>query len=218
MSDENQLKSRDSILGRIKQSLQQKVELPFNEEYESPYKSPFGENGNVTSRFSCEFTSHKGTILMSKGKEELLGQLQALVVAKNWQKIACKNNNLKKILQSASFPIGDETDGDKVEVGITDCEYLVARTGSVLFSSAQNSGRIFPIHVPVLLVIAKKSQLVNDIGNALNGIRKKYGKQLPSAMFFVSGPSSTGDIERIIVNGVHGPMDMYVFMIDQEIF
>ena len=62
---------------------------------------------------------------------------------------------LKGILISEDLPEAD--------VSITTCEALIARTGSILMSSAQESGRTVSVYAPVHICIAYTSQLVYDI-------------------------------------------------------
>jgi L-lactate dehydrogenase complex protein LldG len=101
------------------------------------------------------------------------------------------------------------------EAAITGCEYLVARTGSVMVSSAQGSGRRIFGHTPIHIVIARTSQLVVEIGDALTGIKGKYN-EIPSQISLISGPSRTADIEKTLVLGVHGPHDLYVFLLNEN--
>jgi L-lactate dehydrogenase complex protein LldG len=92
---------------------------------------------------------------------------------------------------------------------------LVARTGSVLLSSAQQQGRTASVYAPIHICIAYSNQLVFDIKDALQLVKEKYGAQIPSVLSFATGPSRTADIEKTLVVGVHGPREVYVFLVDQ---
>ena len=100
-----------------------------------------------------------------------------------------------------------------MEVGITDCEFLVARTGSVIVSSF-NSGRKMNIFPPVHIVIAHRSQLVSYLDDAYRQILQKYNNNLPSLISTITGPSRTSDIEKTLVLGAHGPKQLLVFLLD----
>ena len=62
-------------------------------------------------------------------------------------------------------------------------------------------------------MIASRDQLVADLSSAYQGLNAKYGAALPSFISFISGPSRTGDIERILVLGAHGPKKLTVFVV-----
>ena len=82
-------------------------------------------------------------------------------------------------------------------------------------SSAQQSGRTVSAYAPVHICIAYAHQLVYDTIDALKGIKGKYGTNIPSFITFAAGPSRTADIEKTLVVGVHGPKEVYLFLIDK---
>jgi L-lactate dehydrogenase complex protein LldG len=97
---------------------------------------------------------------------------------------------------------------------ITGCEYLVARTGSVYISSKQHLGRTATVFYPVHIIVAYAGQVVPDIGDGLNLLKKKYGNALPSMINLNTGPSRTADIEKTLVVGVHGPGEVFCFLVN----
>ena len=111
----------------------------------------------------------------------------------------------------------DLTYGDlaSCDAAITTCEWLVARTGSIVLSAGQQSGRTVSVYAPIHICIAYTSQLVYDIKDGLQQAKEKYGANLPSLITFATGPSRTADIEKTLVVGVHGPKEVYVFLVDQ---
>ena len=72
------------------------------------------------------------------------------------------------------------------------------------------------VYAPVHICIAYTKQLVYDIKDGLQLLKEKYGKQLPSLITFATGPSRTADIEKTLVVGVHGPKEVYCFLVDEE--
>ena len=91
---------------------------------------------------------------------------------------------------------------------------MVARTGTIVLSSAGESGRTASVYAPVHICIAHTSQLVYDINDALLQLKEKYAGKLPSLISFASGPSRTADIEKTLVTGVHGPKEVYCFLVE----
>ena len=41
-------------------------------------------------------------------------------------------------------------------------------------------------------------------------LKKKYGDNYPSFISLITGPSRTGDIERVLVLGAHGPKKLTI--------
>jgi L-lactate dehydrogenase complex protein LldG len=100
------------------------------------------------------------------------------------------------------------------DVSITGCEWLVARTGTIVMSSAQTSGRTTSVYAPIHICIAFTNQLLYDLKDALQAAKDKYGNNLPSLITFATGPSRTADIEKTLVVGVHGPKEVYLFLVE----
>lgn len=93
---------------------------------------------------------------------------------------------------------------------ITLCDGLVAQTGSILTSS-RNGGRGGSIIAPTHIVYATSDQLVPDVTSAL---RTAMARGLTQASYFglISGSSRTADIEKILVQGAHGPIKVCLIL------
>lgn len=101
---------------------------------------------------------------------------------------------------------------EKCDAGVSGCECLVAQTGGILVTSASSGGRVLSVLPPHHVVIASVSQLVGDLADAFGVLRKNYGAP-PAFASFITGPSRTGDIERILVLGAHGPKKLTVLLV-----
>jgi L-lactate dehydrogenase complex protein LldG len=99
------------------------------------------------------------------------------------------------------------------DAGFTECESLVAQTGSACVTSLSSGGRTLSVLPPHHIVIARKGQLVADLPEAYERLAQKYGANYPSFVGFITGPSRTGDIERILVLGAHGPKRLTVLLV-----
>lgn len=102
---------------------------------------------------------------------------------------------------------------DQAAAALTSCEALVARTGSVLLGAATASGRRLSIYPEQHVVLARPSQAVADIADALGAAQRRYGARLPSMLSLTTGPSRTADIEKTLVLGAHGPRRLTLFML-----
>jgi L-lactate dehydrogenase complex protein LldG len=52
------------------------------------------------------------------------------------------------------------------------------------------------------------------VQDALLAVKERYGPAFPSLLTFATGPSRTADIEKTLVVGVHGPKEVYCFLVD----
>lgn len=84
-------------------------------------------------------------------------------------------------------------------------------------SSAQQSGRTVSVYTPIHICISYVDQLVFDTYDALKAFKSKNVHGLPSFITFAAGPSRTADIEKTLVMGIHGPKEVYLFLIDKPL-
>lgn len=205
--------SKENILKKIRKALSQSTPLPFpkSEGSESVYQPLMQE---MAVEFAEQFSKLQGRFVFCINEQELAFQLNSLIRKQDWTKIYCLEDRLISSVASQIDERLTKTGLDSCEVAITSCEYLVARTGSIVLSAAQQSGRNTSVYAPIHICIATTSQLVYDIKDALNGVKEKYGDKLPSLITFATGPSRTADIEKTLVVGVHGPKEVYLFLVE----
>jgi len=149
------------------------------------------------------------------------GTLAALARERTWRRVAWHAHPLvdpvAAALPCATHAVGP-TDFDKnaveaCDAGVTSCEALVAQTGSILVSSRTCGGRALSILPHVHVVVATVDQIVPTLADALHAAKRRYDGHLPSMLSFITGPSRTGDIERILVLGAHGPKELLVVLV-----
>jgi L-lactate dehydrogenase complex protein LldG len=104
-------------------------------------------------------------------------------------------------------------DPKAIKSAISSCEFLIARYGSVMVSSALPGGRRVFSFPEIHIVIASEKQLLMEIEEGFAGIQQKYGDELPSQIINISGPSRTADIEKTLILGAHGPKQLIVFVL-----
>lgn len=205
--------SRENILSKIRQALVNPVPVPFagGNTSDNVFLPSVQE---LEIEFAENFTKLLGKFSFCANIDEVASNLQALAAARNWSNILCKEDSLKQQLSASGFTNFTATDLASCDASITTCESLVARTGSMILSASQQSGRSVSVYAPVHICIAYTSQLVYDIKDGLQLIKTKYGANLPSLITLATGPSRTADIEKTLVVGVHGPKEVFCFLID----
>ncbi len=207
--------AKERILHRIREALQRKDSLPFeDEDLSGPVFAGSPESLDIL--FAERFTAAGGRFFFAENQNELLSALRELFLTKGWTRVACRDASLVEQLTSGGLPaLYNGVDLSGAEAGLSRCEALVARTGSILLSSRLASGRELPIYPPVQLVVADTRQLVPDIAEGLTLLKNRYPDQLPSLINLATGPSRTADIEKTLVLGAHGPGEVYVFLLDR---
>jgi L-lactate dehydrogenase complex protein LldG len=165
--------------------------------------------------FDREFKITGGQFVFCSDMLEFAEGLLNLAQSKKWDHLVCVDDKLNSFLNQCEFPVITDINAvAKSQAAITSCECLVARTGSILVSSAQESGRSIPVYTPAHVVVAYTSQFVDDIRDALQLMKLKYGDQQPSSVTFITGPSCTADIGNEKVIGAQGPGELYLFLVD----
>lgn len=205
--------AKENILKRIREALAHTTPMPFPQSeknqviYPAAYQEPEIE-------FAEQFTKLQGKFIYCINRQELAFQFASLVRKQDWSPIYCAEQRFIDLLGE---PLADRlttTDLAGCQVSVTGCEYLVARTGSIVLSSAQQQGRTASVYAPIHICIAFVDQLVEDIKDALAAAREKHGSQFPSLLTLATGPSRTADIEKTLVVGVHGPKEVYLFLVE----
>ena len=206
--------ARENILKRIREALSNPVPLPFpHSEGNSSVYVQNDEEPIVV--FAEEFTKLQGKFAYCTGEEDLKIQLANVITGNKWRKVFCRELAFKEILKDIS--IEDYNDLPSCDVSVTGCEFLVARTGTMVLSAAQESGRTTSVYAPIHICIAYTNQLLYDVKDALVALKEKYGNDsFPSFTTFASGPSRTADIEKTLVTGVHGPKEVFCFLVEKK--
>jgi L-lactate dehydrogenase complex protein LldG len=207
-------KARSRVLREVRNALiHQNPDVYVNLDLDQPIYNAIEESLDVN--FAQELSKLGGKFVFCENTNEFLDSLMLLVNENKWENIFCADGHIGKILSSINFKFEkDEAGFLEQNIGITTCEFLISRTGSIVVSSRQAGGRRSFIYPPIHIVVAYSNQLVAEIKDALKGMQKKYSK-LPSLITTITGPSRTSDIEKTLVMGAHGPKELYVFLIDK---
>ena len=203
--------AKENILKRIREALINPVPLPFPQSEGHDSVFVYNDEEPVIV-FAEEFTKLQGKFAFCTDEADFNLQLQTLILQKNWSKVFCIESALQQQLQTLN--ILNYGDLPSCEVAVTYCEYLVARTGTIVMSTAQQSGRTVSVYAPIHICVAYTNQMVKDVKDALQSMKEKYADNFPSFITFASGPSRTADIEKTLVTGVHGPKEVFCFLID----
>ncbi|NQD72013.1 lactate utilization protein [Sphingobacterium shayense] len=207
--------AKEQMLKKIRQALLQKRDNPHVDFEDSALYKDESEPLDVT--FARELTDIGGHFIYCEGEIAVIENLILLAEKLKLSKPFAWEPDIQNLLNQYGFPVyTGEHFFEDADAGITTCEALVARNGSVIVSNGNASGRRLSIYPPVHIVIAYASQLVMDIRHGLSKMKEKYGTQWPTMVSTITGPSRTADIEKMLVLGAHGPKELYVFLIEDR--
>ena len=217
---------REKILGRIREALQIKAPLPGSHGHADVQISPEPpavharewlpavgtETAEQFELFAKNSADLKTEFLLLENRNAVKPALQDICRREKWQRVASHRGDLSEFAcQALGLPVTwtdhgyDVQEMEKCDVGITECDILVAQTGGVVVTSLSAGGRALSILPPHHVVLARREQLVADLPAAFARLQQRYAPDFPSMISFITGPSRTGDIERILVLGAHGP-------------
>lgn len=223
------MNARETILGRIREALAHPAQRSGGHDHASPPPGeartaaecmPFGgaDAAEQLSLFAENAKELSADFRLVETPEALHAQLKELAQREGWKRVASHGGALTDAASAAlGLPVThtgggyDVADMEACDAGITECEALIAQTGSVLVTSQSCGGRALSVLPPHHVVLARRSQLVADLTAAFAQLEARYAPNYPSMISFISGPSRTGDIERILVLGAHGPKKLTIF-------
>ncbi|TVQ17278.1 MAG: hypothetical protein EA361_02705 [Bacteroidetes bacterium] len=209
--------SREKVLKAIRDALVDPMPPPYVDEdfSDAIYARPSSEYDEVT--FAEALAKVGGQFVYSSNLDEFAGNFKEFLSGQASQNLHCYEDVLQRLLNdSGIFCFNAREEYKDCEIGISTCEFLVARLGSIMVSSRQGCGRKGFFWPPLHIVVAWKGQLIYDLRDAFRAVKKKYSDSLmPSMITMITGPSRTADIEKTLVLGAHGPSRLVVFFIDE---
>jgi L-lactate dehydrogenase complex protein LldG len=226
---------REAIFARIREALAEPAprhhEKPAPSASGSAVTAPFREwlpqvGETIEARiavFSRLSEALKTEFVLCGSVEAAASHLVKLATDNGWKRLGTHPGELTDAitkgipegLELLVFEAGyDKETLESCDAGLTECECLVAQTGSVCVTARSSGGRALSVLPPHHVVVARRPQLLADLTAAYELLAQKYGASgYPSFMSFITGPSRTGDIERILVLGAHGPKKLTVLLV-----
>ena len=105
----------------------------------------------------------------------------------------------------------------KADVGISGANVVSADTGTLFLIENEGNIRLATGAPPVHIALVGMEKLVPTLEDAfkVSEVTWRYANYtVPSYVSMISGPSKTGDIEKVTTYGVHGPKEFHVIFLD----
>lgn len=202
---------RETVLNRIRHALMDARGDSQGIDMVSNVFQPYGSDTEVV--FAEALTANGGDFIYCSDEAEFLASLALYLEERKISSLGCVDPDLRELLSEESISLDE--DPENPVASITTAELLVARTGSIIVSTARHEARPF-VYPEIHIVLAFASQVRPDLHPAMRSITQKYQGKLPPLLTVISGSSRTADIEKRLVIGVHGPKQVAVFMIDDK--
>ena len=96
------------------------------------------------------------------------------------------------------------------DIGLSGVEFGVAETGSLFVDAIAAESRLVSTLPPIHVAVLPAGRIVPDIAAAIEILAKTFTH---GYMSFITGPSRTADIERVLTIGVHGPSRLIIIAV-----
>jgi hypothetical protein len=162
--------------------------------------------------FVHNFIKKGGKFLYCLEKKEGILHLKSILSENNWGKILVTNPDLISFLNQKETAI--DSDFKKSIPFFTTCEHLIADHGDVLFSSNQLRSRKLSEFSDNFIVFATTSQIVQNTGQALTGIKANAKHAIPTNISAVKNYKINKTDENQLNHGISNSKNLYLLLLE----
>lgn len=100
-----------------------------------------------------------------------------------------------------------------IDVGCTYADFGIAETGTLVINSTDEDLRLATMISDIHLAILPASRIRSDDQAIAPELRNLFADPA-NFTAFITGPSRTADIERVLAIGVHGPLELHILLLE----
>lgn len=172
--------------------------------------------------FKKKFEEVNGECYRVSNSEEIGDLLVQIITGKSAKTVALYESSLtqsaqlKEKLLAAGFEVHTDdlfNAASNDDLGITEVNWGIAELGSLVQIAPEVDNRLCSTLVPIHIALLKTSSIVPELDDIMDLIHNL--PQIPGFVGFITGPSRSSDIERILEIGVHGPEQVIVILVDE---
>jgi L-lactate dehydrogenase complex protein LldG len=144
-----------------------------------------------------------------------------------WQHPLIESLNLPDALTDQGVPVVftdlQKTDGLNLRrrviasyIGITSADFCMADTATLVMRTRAGQARTVSLLPSIHIAVIEIDQIIADLKELYALLKwdpQKRKEGITNCMTFISGPSKTADIEATMVDGAHGPREVYTFVV-----
>ncbi|HEX2856224.1 MAG TPA: lactate utilization protein C [Propionibacteriaceae bacterium] len=213
------MSARDEILARVRDALSDVTPAEADVEVPWEYGRPV-DVGEVVETFVERVEDYRATVVRCTASE--LPRTIAVGLAETGADTAVVPVGLDpawlaeatavRFVSEDAGPLGND-DLNRLDAVVTAAAVGIAETGTIVLDHGPDQGRRALTLVPDRHVcVVRSDQVVSGVPEAVSRLRPSIEARRP--LTWISGPSATSDIELSRVEGVHGPRQLYVIVVD----
>ena len=102
--------------------------------------------------------------------------------------------------------------GDAIDTAVTPVSWGLAETGTLVLQSADEDVRLATMLADTHVAYLRASQIKPDTESIQAELDQILKTEAATYVAFITGPSRTADIERVLAIGVHGPQELHILI------
>lgn len=164
---------------------------------------------------ACQVLASGCTLDLSKKAEDLCGlKNPAKIIAapdlddehRTILQGLCAENNIALIKQGLHEHLGG------IDVGLSTADYGLAETGSIVQHSDSEDLRLATMISEIHIALLPASRIHATAFDLEDTLAERFSDG-DGYLSFITGPSRTADIERVLTLGVHGPLELQILIL-----
>lgn len=202
---------REDLLQRLRTRLGHTVGAPLPP---APHPSPApvssAASEDPVARFVARLDELGVVVTRTASRDEARRAIASLIAERGWGAV-CAPRTLR-------WPQADDVWVDDPRVaafGLVEADWALAETGTVVLLNRGEAARGHSLLPPASGFLVAQSRILPRLGDALR-LLGTAPDDLPACISFVSGPSTTADISATRCVGVHGPGEVFVWLVAGE--
>ena len=160
--------------------------------------------------FVHNFLSKGGKFLYCTNKKEVISNLKSILVENSWEQIQLLDPTLLKYINKE---IETSETNQKLPF-FTSCEHLIADKGDILLSSNQLKSKKITEFSENFIIYASTSQIVNDTGQGLTGIKTSSKKNLPTNISAIKNYRLKKNDDNFLNYGNSNSKNLYLLLLE----
>lgn len=122
-----------------------------------------------------------------------------------------RKKELSESMPGLKFNV-DFAAASQAKIGISRMDWAIADTGTLLQNATAVERRLVSMLPDIHVAFVSTGRILPDLAAALSAVSPRDAAYLT----FITGPSRTADIERVLTIGVHGPERLIIVFVDQR--